>query len=77
MEQSASSRSKDGSSTVPETSSDAENQMPPEAEKKEEKNLVNFSAVFLSQTIKRNLMNLNSQKKKETRQIKTKFSSYV
>lgn len=41
MEQSASSRSKDGSSTVPETSSDAENQMPPEAEKKEEKNLEN------------------------------------
>lgn len=59
MEQSASSRSKDGSSTVPETSSDAESPMPPEAEKKEEKNLVNFSAVFLSQTIKRNLMNLN------------------
>ncbi|KAH9788981.1 glucosidase 2 subunit beta [Citrus sinensis] len=41
MEQSASSRSKDGSSTVPETSSDAESQMPPEAEKKEEKNLEN------------------------------------
>ncbi|KAK9224286.1 hypothetical protein WN943_009319 [Citrus x changshan-huyou] len=41
MEQSASSRSKDGSSTVPETSSDAESPMPPEAEKKEEKNLEN------------------------------------
>lgn len=41
MEQSASSKSMDSFATVPETSSDAKSEMPPEEDKKEEKNLEN------------------------------------